>query len=337
MKDENKKDVWFVLYLMLIDELKIYAKSGKGGNGVVRWRSEKGKPKMGPAGGNGGSGSDVYLRAVRDINILSNYVQKKQFIAPDGGAGMKDSMEGKNGEDFFIDLPIGSIVTNIETGKKYDLTEEGETIKILEGGTRGLGNEHFKSSTNTTPTESTEGKEGKDAELFVELELIADVGFVGFPNAGKSSLLNELTRARAKIGDYPFTTLEPNLGEFYGYILADIPGLIEGASKGKGLGHKFLRHINRTKIIVHCVSFENEDVVGAYKIIRDELSNFNDEIIDKPEIVVLTKFDLIDKENQEKVKREMMKINQDIKIVSIYDDESVKELADYLIKVLRKE
>ncbi|MBU1557997.1 Obg family GTPase CgtA [Patescibacteria group bacterium] len=320
---------------MLIDELKIFTRAGKGGDGVVRWRSERGKPKMGPAGGNGGNGADVYIRAVRDINILSNYVRNRKFLAENGGEGMKDSMIGKNGENLFIDLPIGSVVTDTGTGKKIELLKEGEEILILKGGRGGLGNEHFKSSKNTTPMESTPGREGEESEFFIELRLIADIGLIGLPSAGKSSLLNELTRSRAKIGAYPFTTLEPNLGEFYGYILADIPGIIEGASEGKGLGHKFLRHIERTKILAHCVSFENEDVTGSYKIIRDELQKFSPELLEKPELIVLTKFDVVDSKKIEAVKKEIEKINPDIKVVSIYDDNSLKELSDHLTKILR--
>ncbi len=320
---------------MLVDELKIFAKAGNGGDGVVRWRSDRGRPKMGPAGGDGGNGADVYIRAVRDIGILSKYTGNKKFIAENGGEGMNDSMEGKNGEDLMINLPLGSVVTDLNNDKKFELLKEGEEILILKGGRGGLGNEHFKSSRNTTPLESTPGKEGQESDFFVELRLIADIGFIGLPSAGKSSLLNELTRSRAKIGAYPFTTLEPNLGEFYGYILADIPGLIEGASEGKGLGHKFLRHIERTKILAHCVSFENEDVTGSYKTIRDELEKFSPELLEKKEIVVLTKFDVVDEKKIEEVKKEIEKINPNIQIVSVYDDESLKELTDYLVKTLR--
>ena len=322
---------------MLIDELKIYVRAGKGGDGVVRWRSERGKPKMGPAGGDGGNGADVYVRAVRDINILSNYIRNKKFLAENGGEGRKDSMEGKNGKDLIIDLPVGSIITNLKTNKKFEFTKENDQILILKGGKGGFGNEHFKSSRNTTPKESTLGKGGEDAEFFIELQLIADIGFIGLPSAGKSSLLNELTHAKAKIGAYPFTTLEPNLGEFYGYVLADIPGLIEGASEGKGLGYKFLRHIKRTKILAHCISFENEDIINAYKTIRGELEKFNLELVDKKEIIILTKFDLVNDKEKEEVKKEIKKINSNIIIVSVYDDDSLKKLSDYIIKTLKIE
>ncbi len=321
---------------MFIDELKIYAKAGDGGNGVVKWKSEKGKPKMGPGGGNGGNGGDVYVRAVRDANILSKYIRKKEFYAEDGGIGMKDSMEGKNGDNLSIDLPIGAVIENLSNNKKFELLEEGQEILILKGGRGGLGNEHFKSSTNTTPEEWTPGKEGEEAEFFVELQLIADIGFIGLPSAGKSSLLNELTKANARVGAYPFTTLEPNLGEFYGYILADIPGLIEGASDGKGLGHKFLRHITRTKALVHCISFESDDVVRDYKIIRKELEKHDKTLLDKKEIIVLTKSDLVDEETVEKTKKEISKLNPDVLITSIIDEGSIKELKVYLSNFLNQ-
>jgi len=322
---------------MFIDELKIYAKAGDGGDGVVRWKSEKGKPKMGPGGGNGGNGGDIYVRAVRDIGILSRYLRKKEFYAENGEDGMKDSREGKNGKDLFIELPIGSIVENLTNGKRIELLEEGQEILILEGGRGGLGNEHFKSSTNTTPQESTPGKVGQESEFFIELRLIADVGFIGLPSAGKSSLLNELTKAKAKIGAYPFTTLEPNLGEFYGYILADIPGLIEGASAGKGLGHKFLRHIERTKTLLHCISLESDSVIQDYQVIRSELEKHNKDLLSKKETIVLTKSDLVDEDVIKKIKKEISKLNPDIFVTSIIDDKSIKELSNYLTKILKEE
>ena len=322
---------------MLVDELKIFAKAGKGGDGVVRWRSERGKPKMGPAGGDGGNGADVAFRAVRDVNVLSNYLRKKDFFAKNGEDGMRDSRAGKNGEILFIDLPIGSVVTNLTTNKKIELLKEGEEIVVLKGGRGGLGNEHFKSSKNTTPKEFTLGKEGEESEFFIELRLIADIGFIGLPSAGKSSLLNELTRANAKIGAYPFTTLEPNLGDFYGYILADIPGLIEGASAGKGLGYKFLKHIERTKILAHCISFENEDLLESYKIIREELEKFNPELVEKKEIIILTKFDLADEKRIKEVEEAFKKINSEVQVVSIYDDVSIKKTSDYFTKILKQE
>ncbi|MDD2935419.1 MAG: Obg family GTPase CgtA [Candidatus Pacebacteria bacterium] len=319
---------------MLIDELKIYARAGKGGNGVVRWRREKYKPLMGPAGGNGGKGADVYIRAIRDIEVLSRYTKNKKFTAENGGNGEKNSMHGKNGDDLFIDLPVGSIVKNLATDEKFELIKEDESILVLRGGHGGLGNENFKSSKNTSPEESTEGKKGEDAEFFIELELIADAGLIGLPSAGKSSLLNELTRANAKVGAYPFTTLEPNLGELYKYILADIPGLIEGASEGKGLGHKFLRHIKRTKLLLHCISLENEDVVKAYKTIKNELKKFDSELDEKSEIIILTKTDLVDDKTTKKAEEKLRKYCENVVSASVYDDKSLKSLSDFLVKKL---
>ena len=243
--------------MAFIDELQFHAKAGDGGTGVVRWRHEKGKEFAGAAGGNGGPGGDVYVRAVRDINILARHKSVKQFKATDGVDGANWSMQGKAGEDKYVDLPIGSIVTNLSSGRVVELIEDGQVSKILHGGRGGLGNEHFKASTNVKPEQSTGGMPGEEADFKVDLNLIADAGLIGLPNAGKSSLLNALTSAHAKVGSYAFTTLDPNLGVLRGgYILADIPGLIEGASEGKGLGHKFLRHVKRTKVLLHLVSLE---------------------------------------------------------------------------------
>jgi len=224
---------------MFIDELKIQVKAGNGGNGVVRWLHIRGKEMAGPSGGNGGTGGDVYARAVRDVGILANYKNRKEFVGNRGEDGAKDSMHGKNGDILYIDLPIGSIITNLETQGKYFLEKEGETKLLAKGGRGGIGNEFFRSSINQAPMQSTTGSVGEKFDFYVEVELIADAGLIGLPNAGKSSLINELTNSKSKIGSYQFTTLEPALGDMYGFILADLPGLIEGASEGKGLGHKF--------------------------------------------------------------------------------------------------
>jgi GTPase len=277
------------------------------------------------------------VRAVRDLGILSKYRNVKEFDAERGEDGMKNSMHGKNGEDLFIDLPIGSVVTNLETGKKISLDAEDQTALILKGGRGGLGNEHFKSSRNVRPKESTPGKPGQEGKFYIELELVADLGLIGLPNAGKSSLLNEVSRAKAKVGSYQFTTLEPNLGELYGFILADIPGLIEGSSEGKGLGHKFLRHIKRTKVLLHCISCENEDVSKVYDIVRGELKNYSKDLVSKEEYVVLTKTDMISKEElEEKKKAIKKKTKKEVLEVSILDDNSVKEFKDNLVKILRE-
>ena len=281
---------------MFVDELTITAKAGRGGDGVVRWRREKSIPEGGPSGGNGGRGGDVYMRAVRDLSLLSKYTGSKEFSAQVGNPGEKRSKYGLDGEDLYIDVPVGATVTELERERVYTFTHEGEVHKVLKGGRGGLGNEYFKSATNRAPEESTQGKRGESGTFTIVLSLIVDIGFVGFPNAGKTTMLNALTNTKAKVGSYPFTTVEPHLGELYGFILADIPGLIEGASEGKGLGYKFLKHIERTKMILHCVSLENENPLDSYIAIRSELEKFDPELLKKEEWVLLTKTDVLDEE-----------------------------------------
>ena len=319
---------------MLIDNVTLKIEAGKGGDGVVRWRRENGIPFGGPAGGDGGKGGDVYFRVVRDIQALSVYKHKKEWNADEGQAGMKRSMHGGNAKDLYLQVPLGAVIYNREYDKRYEFLEEGDFI-VLRGGKGGLGNEQFKSSINRTPKEFTKGERGEFATFEIELKLIADVGLIGLPNAGKSSLLNALTRAGAKIGDYPFTTLEPNLGAYFGFVLADIPGLIEGASDGKGLGHKFLRHITRTRVLVHLVSADNENVGEVYKTIRAELGKFDKELLKREEIVVLSKIDTVsEKELKEKTKALKKASKQDPVILSLYEDKTIKEFGDYLTKKL---
>ena len=318
------------------DELNIFVKAGNGGDGVERWRHEKGREFGGPSGGNGGRGGDVYIVAVRDINILSKYKHKKEFAAENGESGRKDGEHGADGEDIFIKLPIGAVVRNHETGERFSLEKEGEKILILKGGNGGRGNESFKSSTNIRPRQWTSGQKGQQAEFSIELELVVDVGFVGLPNAGKSSLLNAITGAKARTADYPFTTLEPNLGELYGYVLADIPGLIEGASDGKGLGYKFLRHIKRTKMLVHLISLENEDVYSVYEMVRKEMEEYDKQLADKNEIIVLTKTDTVSEEYIDMAKKQFNDVTY-LYAISIYDDKSLKDFTDGLIKILRSQ
>jgi len=319
---------------MLIDHVTLQIKAGKGGDGVVRWRREKGIPFGGPAGGDGGRGGDVFFRVVRDIQALAVYKHKKEWDAPEGEMGQKRSMHGSDAKDLFLEIPLGSVIYNREYDKHYEFMEEGDFI-VLRGGKGGLGNENFKSSTNRTPEEFTKGEPGEFATFDIELKLIADAGLIGLPNAGKSSLLNAFTRAGAKIGDYPFTTLEPNLGAYFGYVLADIPGLIEGASEGKGLGHKFLRHITRTHALVHLVSAENDDVALAYTTIRKELGAFDPTLIKRDEIVVLSKIDTIDEDTLKTKIKELEKVSKKkVVTLSLYQDDTVKAFGDQLVQLL---
>ncbi|MEX2013871.1 MAG: GTPase ObgE [Parcubacteria group bacterium] len=320
---------------MFIDELTLHLKAGRGGDGVVRWRHEKGKDYGGPSGGNGGKGGDVCALAVRDIGILSAYRNVGGFVAPGGKDGAKDVKQGGVGEDVVVKLPVGSRLTNLTTGYALELLKDGEKVLLLRGGRGGLGNEHFKSSTNVRPKESTEGVSGEEADFHIELLLVVDLGIIGLPNAGKSSLLNSLTSAQSKVGDFPFTTLEPALGDYYGLILADIPGLLEGAAQGRGLGHKFLRHIERTKALVHCISGEIDDPGEAYRVVRKELELYNEDMMKKPEIVVLTKVDTLTKEEEVKKLKLLKKINKNVFPVSILDDKLVKEFGQFLTKTFK--
>lgn len=335
---------------MLIDYVELNIKAGDGGDGVVRWRREHGIPFGGPAGGDGGKGGDVYIETVRDIQALYDYKFKKDWEAEKGENGKKRSMHGSHAEDLILKVPVGSIVTNLDFDIVYECNKDGEKIKILKGGQGGLGNEKFKSATNRTPEEFTFGKKGEYGKFKIELKLIADIGIIGKPNAGKSSLLNTLTKAGAKIGDYPFTTTEPNLGVYYKMVLADIPGLIEGASDGKGLGIKFLRHVSRTEALLHLISAESEDFVKEYNIIRTELEKFDisslsqdNDLQHKKEIVIISKIDSVtDIKSYNKKLKEFEKyiknisnhkiINKDnIITLSLFDDESIKALGKVLL------
>lgn len=319
--------------MAFVDEITLHIKAGDGGDGVVGWLHESNREYGGPVGGNGGRGGSVYARAVRAVNLLARYKTEKKFEAERGENGGSKDLDGANGDDLDIDFPTGSIITNLATGEKISLLHEDERILLLKGGGGGRGNKSFKGPINRAPEQWTPGKPGEEADFFIEVELIADIGLIGLPNAGKTTLLNALTRARGKIGAYPFTTLEPNLGDADGYIISDIPGLIEGAADGKGLGHKFLRHVRRTKILVHLVSVENEDPAAAYAVIRKELERFDTELAQKKEIVVLTKTDLIDDAGVvQSIKEKMEKIASSVMTLTIVDDAEIKDLRDLLLK-----
>ncbi|EQC45946.1 Obg family GTPase CgtA [Bacteriovorax sp. BSW11_IV] len=296
--------------MRFIDEVKIVVSSGRGGNGCVGFRREKYVPFGGPDGGDGGSGGNVYFQADEGVNTLVNFRGKKHHQAEDGENGMNRQMHGRYGEDLILKVPVGTIVRNADTGEIIaDLTAHEEKVLIAQGGRGGLGNMNFKSSTNQAPRYAQEGKEGETFELELELKLLADIALIGLPNAGKSTLISRISAAKPKIADYPFTTLEPNLGvvkmdEEVSYVVADIPGLIEDASEGKGLGIKFLKHIERTKAFVHLVDvswcLDEFEAFEQYVIIRQELGKYNEELLNKREIVCLTKIDAMTEEEIEK-------------------------------------
>lgn len=322
---------------MFVDELTIFAKAGDGGTGVVRWRHEKYKPMAGPAGGDGGKGGDVYFEAVADLALLAKYTAAPEFFAANGDAGQNDSKHGRGAEDVVVKVPVGSIVTNQVSGEKYEFFTVGKKELVLKGGRGGYGNEHFKSSTNRAPEEHIPGQKGEEAEFFIELTLVVDAGLIGQPNAGKSSLLNTFTNAKSRVGAYPFTTLQPHLGDLYGFVLADIPGLIEGASTGKGLGHTFLRHVKRTKMLLHLVSLEQEDPLKAYYTIREELSAYQESLAEKEEWIIFTKTDLVNKDYIESLKKEVDKLGKRVFFISTLDGEGVKNLQDTLVAHLRNQ
>ena len=316
---------------MLVDERTLIMSGGKGGDGVVHWHREKYVPKGGPDGGNGGDGGDVYVVAVRDITALKNYREGATLQANSGGNGEGSLRSGKRGDDLEVKVPVGSVITNKQTLEQFDMLEVGQRSLVATGGRGGLGNAHFKSSVNTTPTTAYSGETPQSYEFHIELNLIADVGIIGLPSAGKSTLLNVLTNANSKVGSYPFTTLEPNLGVFHSYVLADIPGLIERASEGKGLGHKFLKHILRTRALLHLVSAEDEDVVMSYKTIRKELESFNPLLLEKKELVVLSKVDVVDERKQEEL---LSYLPEGTIPVSVLDDALLKNFSEQFSRYL---
>jgi len=274
---------------MLVDEITVRFVAGHGGRGAVAFN--KVRLSLGPTGGDGGRGGSIHLEGVADINALMPYASRKEIHAEDGKNGRGQFIDGRDGHDLVLKVPTGTRITNLGTGFVKEIQKVGERILVAGGGDGGRGNFKFRSSINTSPKEFEEGLSGDTASYSLELRLIADVGLVGLPNAGKSSLLNELTSARSKVGSYAFTTLEPHLGSYFGLIIADIPGLIEGASLGKGLGVKFLKHIERTKLLFHLISAESDDVVRDYHVVRTELASYNPALGKKDERVILTKVD----------------------------------------------
>jgi len=324
--------------MAFVDEIAVHAQAGKGGDGVVRWLHSKETAKGGPSGGDGGRGGDIVLEGVRDLAALASYRFAKKFRADEGGPGQAYNKHGKDGEPLVLRVPVGTTARVATTGETYEILSEGERVVVMKGGGGGYGNSHFKSSINQNPFQTTPGRKGEAGDIRITLKLIADAGLIGFPNAGKSSLLNALTRARSKIGAYPFTTLDPHLGDFYGNLLADIPGLIEGASSGKGLGSKFLRHIERTKFLVHLVSAEQDDVATAYLAIRAELEAFGQGLSEKQELVVLSKTDLLTEDEQKEKLSALQKVAGDTECVglSVTEPESLKAFSDHLANLLSR-
>ena len=320
---------------MLIDDVTIKVKAGDGGKGAVAFN--KNLMSLGPTGGSGGKGGSVYFEGVSDLGALSQFRYKKDVEAAHGADGRGQFRDGQDGKDLVIKVPIGTAIHKIETGEIEEILKIGEKILIAKGGLGGKGNFHFRSSRNTTPKQFQPGLPGENFTVKLELKLIADVGLIGLPNAGKSSLLNELTKAKSKVANYPFTTLEPNLGAYYELIIADIPGLIEGASLGKGLGVKFLRHIERTKILFHLISAESENPAKDYEIIRKELETHSaesgKELVKKPEYVFLSKSDALPEKDLKKKIAALKKIGKNALPISILDDASMEKVKKVLNKI----
>lgn len=294
--------------MQFIDKAKIKISSGKGGNGVVAWRREKFVDKGGPAGGDGGKGGSVYLIADEGLSTLLDFTYRSIFKADNGENGFKKSMHGKSAKDLYIKVPAGTIVKDLKSGNIIaDLTENGQTVLVAKGGRGGRGNTHFCTPQNRAPQYCEPGEPGIERELQLELKLLADVGLLGFPNAGKSTFISRVSAAKPKIADYPFTTIVPNLGVVRkdsgdGYVIADIPGLIEGASKGVGLGHDFLRHVERCRFLLHIVDGTEEDPVKNYKIINDELAKYSEKLSNLYQVVAINKIDAIDKDRLDELK-----------------------------------
>jgi len=317
---------------MIVDDVKITVVAGHGGKGLAVF--SKVIVSLGPTGGSGGSGGNVFLEGVVDLGALRQFRYKKVLEAGRGKNGKPSLNDGHKGENLTLYVPVGTVATNLKNNKTIEIIKIGQRELIAKGGRGGRGNYHFRSATNTSPKEFEEGKPGETFEFRLELKMIADVGFIGLPNVGKSSLLNELTKANSKVANYPFTTLEPNLGVYYDLVLADIPGLIEGASEGKGLGTKFLRHIERTKILFHFVAADSADPLQDYKTVRNELETYNPLLVEKQEYIFISKSDTASPKIISKIKSAFEKIGKSATAISIIDTESidkVKKLLNTLI------
>lgn len=324
------------------DYVKIYCRSGKGGRGSMHLRRVKYNPHGGPDGGDGGKGGSIYLRANHNYWTLLHLKYERHIFAEHGGNGGRDKCHGTNGKDVYIDVPCGTVVYNAETGKYIcDVTHDGQTVLLLKGGRGGLGNFQFRTSTNQAPRYAQPGEPMEEMTFILELKLLADVGLVGFPNAGKSTLLSAVSSARPKIANYPFTTLEPSLGivayhDHKSFVMADIPGIIEGASEGKGLGLRFLRHIERNSLLLFMVPGDTDDIKREYEILLNELNTFNPEMNDKHRVLAVTKCDLLDEELIEML-RETLPTDLPVVFISAVTGQGINELKDVLWRELNSE
>lgn len=322
---------------MFIDSAKIFIKSGKGGDGAVTFRREKYVPKGGPSGGNGGKGGDVIFVANRNLHTLLDFTYQRKYIAEDGVSGASSLKDGKNGKDVVIKVPVGTVIKDFETEEILaDLVEDEQRFVIAKGGKGGKGNSNFATATNQAPRFAEDGRPGEERFVLLELKLIADIGLVGFPNAGKSTFISAVSAAKPKIADYPFTTLEPNLGivkykDFNTFVIADIPGIIEGAHEGKGLGHKFLQHIERTTILLILIDIATEDYLKEYEIISNELNKYSDLLNDKKKIVAISKCDLLgDEELEELAHLKFPDADDKVFFISSVSGKGIPKLLDYL-------
>jgi GTP-binding protein len=323
-----------------VDYIKIYAKSGKGGKGSTHLRREKFVAKGGPDGGDGGRGGHVILKGDKQLWTLYHLKFNQHFTAEHGGDGGRQQSTGHDGKDIIVPVPLGTVVYDLESNDViFEITQEGEERILLEGGKGGKGNSFFKTSTNQTPRFAQPGMPSIEGNFRLELKILADVGLVGFPNAGKSTLLSVLTKAKPKIADYPFTTLKPNLGivpyrEFRSFVMADIPGIIEGASEGKGLGHYFLRHIERNSVLLFMIPVDSADIKKEYKILSNELKKYNPEMMDKSRMLAITKIDMLDEELIKQLKKDVPK-GIDVVYISSVAQQGLEVLKDKLWDLLQ--
>ncbi|MBL6446808.1 GTPase ObgE [Fulvivirga sp. 29W222] len=324
-----------------IDYVKFCSRSGAGGAGSVHFRREKHVPKGGPDGGNGGRGGHIILKGNTQLWTLLHLKYQKHVIAGNGKPGEGGRRSGAQGEDIILEVPLGTVVKDFESGKKlFEITGDGEEVILTEGGRGGLGNENFKTATNQTPRFAQPGEAGKEEWIVLELKLLADVGLVGFPNAGKSTLLSVLSAAKPEIADYPFTTLTPNLGvvsyrDYKSFVMADIPGIIEGAAEGKGLGIRFLRHIERNSLLLFLIPADAKDIIKEYQILLGELKKYNPELLDKDRILAISKSDLLDEELMSEMKEELP-VELPHVFISAVTQTGLVELKDLLWKHLNK-